>query len=136
MRRHWAEAVVEPARTFTAIERVGGVGNKNAEPHELWAELVTDVQGLRRRVLEVQPDLRDGVIGTTPHTGCRVFVRRFQAARRLRGSLLSRCDRRRRRRRSLILRPPTSSFDEYGTGTGTRSLKNTAVITPRLAVLP
>jgi hypothetical protein len=97
-----------------------------------WDELVamfTTVRG----VLEVEPHLLDSMAGPATHPGgaCIFVGARFLASRP--GSLL----RRRRRRRTglrLALRAhPSTSQAFYRT---TRSLKNTAEIMPRFAVLP
>src|SRR5688572_23658968 len=88
---------------------IGARGLQHAEPDELRAELIPDVHGLRRRVFEIHPHLRDNMVGAATHPRRRVLVLGFPGTARRRLAALSfsggrlRC---RRSRRARIPRRP------------------------------
>ena len=69
------ETRFETARAFTTLQWIGcGNRTQDAEPDELRTEFVADVHGLSGCVFEVQPHLRNGVVGPAPHAGGRELV--------------------------------------------------------------
>src|SRR6266850_4618084 len=71
----WGETRLEAARALTTLQGIGcGSRRQDAKRDELRTEFVADVHRLGGCAFEVQPHLRDGVIGRAAHAGSRELV--------------------------------------------------------------